>query len=550
MEISLLSTQHVIRHWPVVLSVVLGSGLYALAADAVTGGSESPAATATAASSPKFYVAEYRVTGATKLSELEQGEAVYPFLGPGRTADDIEGARAALEKAYKAKGFETVFVEVPVQTPRGGVVHLRVTEATIGRVRVNGARYFLPSQMLKNAPSLKPGSVPNFQAVQKDLLGLNQWPDRKVTPVLKAGAEPGTVDIDLNVEDKNPLHGSVELNNRNSLGTTDLRLNASVNYENLFQRGHSIGVSTQVAPQDTEEVAVYSGFYLARFAQFPDFTLLLQGTKQNSDVSTLGGTASVGRGDIIGARAIFNLPPGDGFYQSASFGFDYKDFGQFDVALDDGTILVATPPITYFPFTAGYSAGWAAEKTQTELNAAVTFSFRGLGSNTEEFDLNRFKARGSFIYLRADLAHTRELPGGFQLYGKVQGQASSQPLVSSEQFAGGGLGTARGYLEAEALGDNGILGSLELRSPSLLGWTKREDSEWRVYGFLEGGLLTIREPLPEQDSRFDLASIGFGTHMRLYDYFHGSLDVAFPLRDLTATQAGDVKLTFRLWSEF
>ena len=85
---------------------------------------------------------------------------------------------------------------------------------------------------------------------------------------------------------------------------------------------------------------------------------------------------------------------------------------------------------------------------------------RGLGSDDEEFDLNRFRARGSFFYLRGSIAHTHDLPAGLQMFGKVQGQVTGQPLVNSEQLAGGGLATVRGYLEAEAIGDNGVFGSL------------------------------------------------------------------------------------------
>ena len=490
---------------------------------------------------PSFYIREYRVTGSTKLSELERGEAVYPFLGPGRTTADIESARMALEKAYKAKGYETVAVEVPVNFPRSGVVHLRVVEMVVGRVRVEGARYFLPSQIMKSAPSLKPGTVPNFQAVQREMLALNQWPDRSVSPSIKAGAEPGTVDVDLKVEDKNPLHASVELNNRYSQFTSQLRLNSSVTYNNLWQRGHSVSFSAQMSPQEWSEVQVFSGSYTARFLDWPGFSLVLQGTKQNSNVSTLGGSAVVGRGETIGARAIFNLPPADGFYHSLSAGVDYKRYNQ--------TTFLGELPLEYYPVNIGYSAGWAGEKAQTELTAGVTFGLRGTGFSDEEFDQNRFKARSNFFYFRGDLAHTHELPGGAQLYAKVQGQASSQPLVSNEQFAAGGVGTVRGYLEAEALGDSGILGSVELRSPSLLG-TKRKDSEWRFYAFVEGGMLVLREALPEQDSRFELASIGLGTNVQIFEYFTGSLDIGFPLTSLTATQAGDSRLSFKVSAEF
>jgi hemolysin activation/secretion protein len=55
-----------------------------------------------------IYVAEYRVRGAKLLSATEVGEAVYPYLGPARTEAHIEQARAALEKAYHAKGYQTI----------------------------------------------------------------------------------------------------------------------------------------------------------------------------------------------------------------------------------------------------------------------------------------------------------------------------------------------------------------------------------------------------------------------------------------------------------
>lgn len=486
------------------------------------------------------------MSGANLLTELEKGEAVYPFLGPGRTGVDIEGARAALAAAYKAKGYETVLVEVPVPMPRAGVVHLRVTETTVGRLRVNGAKYVLPSQIRRHAPSLAPGTVPNFNDVQRDIAALNQLPDRVITPVLKAGAVPGTVDIDLNVEDKLPLHASIEINNRRSANTTDLRLNGSVTYNNLWNLGHSIGASVQLSPEDISQVQVFSGFYTARFPQWPNFSLLVQGTKQDSNVSTLGDSAVAGRGESLGARAIFNLTPAAGFVHSFNIGFDYKHYNQ---TLTAGASQTATP-ITYFPVTAGYSANWLGKKSQTELNASVNLGLRGAGSSDTELDNSRYKARGSFFYFRGDVAHTQELPGGAQLYGKVQGQASSQPLVSNEQFAGGGLGTARGYLEAAALGDDAIFGSFELRSPSLLGWAKRKNTEWRIYTFVEGGVLTLQQPLSEQQARFELASVGVGTRIQLFDHFHGSFDIGIPLTSQGGTKSGDALFTFRLWSEF
>ena len=503
-----------------------------------------------------LFIHEYRVLGAHHLPKIEVERAVYPFLGPGRGPADVEEARAALEKAFQSHGYQTVSVQVPPQNPANGIVVLRVVEATVGRLRVRNSRYFSLSKIKEEAPSLAEGSVPNFDEVSKDIVALNQMPDRRVTPNLKAGVIPGTVDIDLDVQDTFPLHGSVELNNRYSANTTPLRVNASASYNNLWQLDHTIGGSFQIAPEDPNQVQVYSGYYVARFPDCPWLTLIAQGVKQDSNVSTLGSIAVAGKGEIIGGRAIFTLPGETNFYHSFTLGFDYKHFDQI-------TVLSGLTPIYYYPISGNYSATWSDKDSLTVANAGVTLNIRGMGSTPSQFDFNRFNADADFIYLRGDVSHQHDLPGGFQIFGKIQGQVSDQPLVSSEQFAGGGLGTVRGYLEAEELGDDGMCGTLELRSPSFLGKAGDEANEWRIYLFADGGYLHLIEPLPQQDAGFALASFGVGTKVHFLNHFNGSLDAAVPLftqtvlsRDAsgaisqTQTAALDVRLTFRVWAEF
>src|SRR5512141_1442885 len=57
-----------------------------------------------------FDVLEYRVLGNTVLPAASIERAVYPHLGPGKSLDVVEQARMALEQAYHAAGYGTVFV--------------------------------------------------------------------------------------------------------------------------------------------------------------------------------------------------------------------------------------------------------------------------------------------------------------------------------------------------------------------------------------------------------------------------------------------------------
>ncbi len=499
-----------------------------------------------------FYIREYRVDGVKRLQKLEVEEAVYPFLGPARTPDDVEQARAALEKTYHDKGYQTVSVVVPQQDPRRGIVRLEVVENKVGRLRVNGARWFLPSQVKREAPSLAEGNVPEMKQVGKEITGLNRLADRRVTPVLRQGVEPGTVDIDLNVEDKLPLHGSLELNNRYSANTTPLRINGSVSYGNLFQLGHTGGLSLQVAPEDVDDALVYSGYYLARVSD--GLSLMATGTKQDSNVSTLGGGAVAGRGDIIGLRALFDLPTTQKFYQNVTLGIDWKNLEE-DIVLGNDVIAA---PIEYYPLSVNYNASWMGDKGFTALNTSLNFSLRGAGADEEDFANKRFNADGSYIYLRTDLAHTRDLDDGWQVFGKIQGQLASQALVNTEQFAGGGLDTARGYLEATVLGDNGVFGTVELLGPSLIGSsakspateTPTKTDEWRFYAFSDVGMVKLYDALPGQDSTYSLASFGIGSRANLYKHYNASVDVAFPLIEEADTDRGEVRVTFRGWADF
>src|SRR5215471_8594646 len=104
-----------------------------------------------------FDINEFRIEGASQLSSIEVESAVYPFLGPGRVLEDVERARAALEKAYTDKGYQSVSVIIPQQTVRNGVVVLKVREGMVGRLRVRGARYFSPRQVKELAPSVAEG---------------------------------------------------------------------------------------------------------------------------------------------------------------------------------------------------------------------------------------------------------------------------------------------------------------------------------------------------------------------------------------------------------
>ncbi len=115
------------------------------------------------------------------------------------------------------------------------------------------------------------------------------------------------------------------------------------------------------------------------------------------------------------------------------------------------------------------------------------------------------------------------------------------------------MDTARGYLEATALGDNGYFGTLELRSPSLIGAPDKNGAranEWRFHIFGDAGSVGIYDCPAGQQQQYNFASIGVGTRAKVQNHYNGALDVAMPLVEQANAPRGDVRVIFRGWADF
>ena len=498
----------------------------------------TPAA-APAAAPNKFQINEYLVRGNTLLGNVDIESTVEPYLGPDRSMNDVHAAQSALQKLYQAQGYQSVVVELPPQQVKNGVILLQVVENSIGRVRVQGAKYHSPQEIRDSVPALAEGTIPNFTQAQQQLSDLNrEQPGRQVIPLLSPGSMPNTMDVTLKVDDTNPWHGSVEVNNDHSADTPDLRTIANVSYNNLWQMGQTISASYIVAPQDTHATEVYALSYLAPLNA--NWSLLGSAYKSNSNANTLGGTTVLGKGNAVSFQATDTLPVLGDYTQMVSFGFSRKHFDQ-NITLGGQT---TEAPLTYYPLTAAYTGQHTGDQSTSSFTLTGNFGVRGAGSSNTAFDNQRYNARDNFADLHLDVNYTHTLFDNFILATRGSAQATDSPLVSSEQFAAGGMSSVRGYLSAEDTGDNGAIASVEVRTPSIHSWAGSWANEWRFHVFVDSARLMLIDPLPDQHGRFTLLSTGVGTQFTVFHYLSGDLEYAYPLRNGVETRAHDGHLLF------
>ena len=502
---------------------------------ALAGWTTAAGAAAGQAAGAKFDLWQFLILGNHVLPQTAVEAAVYPFLGPNRDVATAQQAAAALEKTYKSAGYETVYVYVPPQEVSNGTVRLQVTEGHLQWVHMHGARYFSERQIRAGLPALTPGQTPLLTALQTQLSKLNsQTADRFVTPVLNAGSKPGTVDVDLDVKDRLPLHGSLSYDNRHTADTTPNRLTAMVSYTNLWQRLDSISLLYQTAPANRQNATVEMANYQGHI---PGATGLaaLSYTHTSSNVLALGTLGVLGKGDIYGLHWQQPLPVTNTFSQSFDAGADYKSVRTEvfpDAPSSTGSSSASSAPVTapvrYINWSSVYSAAWRQPTRTITTSLGVDFGIDGIVNRTDTFDNARYDASPDYLYLRFAGGVLQALPGRFAVLGRVSGQWADSPLVNNEQFSLGGEDTVRGYLEAETLGDTGAAGTLELHSPDFGRFTRPVLSQLYLFGFVDAGVATLLDALPGQAYHVDLWSTGVGLQLAGPYGLNGSLDYAIP----------------------
>ncbi len=219
---------------------------------------------------PTFEVRGYRVEGNTALPQ-EKFAVLSNYTGQVGFARVREGL-GSVQLLYRDHGFVTASVTLPQQKLTNGIVRVKVLEGRLARIKVEGNRWFSTENVRRALPSLDTNVLLNTKWIQPELDRANQNQDRQIYPVIGPGLEPGTSDLTLQVKDRLPLHGHLEVNDKSTPGTPLLRLDTAVQYDNLWQRDHQLGFDYNFSPQemkpggapqfyDQPMVASYSGYY-------------------------------------------------------------------------------------------------------------------------------------------------------------------------------------------------------------------------------------------------------------------------------------------------
>jgi hemolysin activation/secretion protein len=111
--------------------------------------------------------------------------------------------------------------------------------------------------------------------------------------------------------------------------------------------------------------------------------------------------------------------------------------------------------------------------------------------------------------------------------------------------------SVRGYKESEVLGDDAIHSTLELRAPELGGVLWKEGKLLLTpFLFYDFASVSIKEPLPGQDSRQTIQGLGAGIRGMLTKYLEYEFDWGVALDSTDKVESGDQQFYFMVKGQF
>ena len=537
--------------------------------------------------SPRFEIRRFVFEGATLVTPAQLERATRPFLGPNRTFGEVQKALETVERVYSDAGWSAVQIVLPEQELERGEVHFQVTEAKIGRVLVEGNKFFNEANVRASVPAVAPGAAPNVQKIARNLRIANESPSKQTNVLLRSGQEEATVDAVVRVVDENPSKASITLDNSGVAQTGPLRVGLGYQNGNLFNRDHVLTLQYVGTPYQNKEpqqqpttfslvpsnrvLVLGAGYHIPLYGSGNSLDITAGWSNVNS--GTVQGLFQIsGAGGIFGVRYTQNLDRIGDYEHRILYAWDYRGYQSKGVRPVGGTIQIV-PDVTVHPVSLTYAGSYRRQSSDTSFSVGITQNLPGGNDGTgadfcnRDTDQNRGQGprngdscgNARYFITKWSFNHNQALRNDVQVRFAMNGQLTRDMLVSGEQFGIGGADSVRGYLERQITDDNGYRGTLEFYTPDFGGKTGISAARLRFVYFVDWGGTKRNRPGPAEIHGQHIGASGFGLrfsrgsnftlradYAMVFDEGGGNRGTAIAGNEFQGQGKGDGRLTFSM----
>jgi hemolysin activation/secretion protein len=539
-------------------TLITADGLHLILAQAPTSAAPAPAPAPVAppAAEPRFAIEKFTVRGATLITADGLQRILAPYIGKNKDFADVQKALEALERSYTSKGYSAVQVVLPEQDISDGEVEFDVVEAKIGKIVVEGNKYFDEANIRASLPQVQQGQPPNIYNISDNLRVANENPAKQTTVLLRSGAEEGQVDAVVRVSDERPNKLSMTLDNTGTAQTGIFRLGFGYQNANVWNRDHVLNAQYVTAPNDDDKTN-RMGLYPSKHVFIVGGAYRIPLYRQGDSLEFSAGYSNVnsgvvanlfnisGSGSIFSARYNHSLQKAGDLEHRLTYALDWRGY-QAAVKQVGVTGASLVPDVTVHPISLTYAGTYRKGETDSNFSVSVhqnlpggndggTGAFQGDPFITPARPTARAGANPRYFATRWSFNHNRALPRDWQFRFGMSGQLTRDTMIPGEQFGIGGADSVRGFLEREIVSDNGYRGTTEVYTPDLSKFVPISGARVRALAFYDWGAVRRIRPGGLELHGQHVSSAGLGVR------FSRGTNLSFRLDAATVTDSGGLQ---------
>lgn len=469
---------------------------------------------------PKFKVNKINFVGNTKIKTAVLQSFATDIVGHEIYFEDLLTYALKISRYYQSKGFLTSYAYIPAQEIKNGEVTVSIVESPVGDVDISGnhwARTWYLKNIVMGKKGLREGDIFNAQALQNALREVNQENYIKAQSTISKKDDKTAIKLD--VRDRFPLKFDFGWDDYGRTYTGEQRASFLLGLDNLTGFGDKIYGGAILS---TGSAGVLGGY---------EVPISPNGTKLSFDYSNsavrLGGPYKYlnvkGYSQSIGVKVSHPLIRNAKTDVVVYTGVDFVDADTKSKALNytmsDYKLIVIRSGVR--AITDDNHGRWLG-------NLGVDVGLPG-GKKDPRSD-----ADGTFVKIVAGVTRVQRLFGRVIGLLRLNGQYSPNQLYAVEQMQIGGPYTLRGYQPAELIGDWGVAGTAEVRTPIpgfkkiLPKKLKFIDDRVRLAAFYDFGFVKEHDGIYKYPQNF-LHSVGFGSYINVTDWISLQFGVGFPI---------------------
>ena len=376
-------------------------------------------------------------------------------MGEKRTMAQLRQTVDELTSYCRSHGYPAAAVYLPPQESTDGVVVLRVLPGRYDEIAIENKSRLRTPVARRIIAGLKTGDVITTERLETALYGVSDATGARAVGVLSPGREFGTSKLTVRIEDSKESNTVFYVENYGSPSTGRYRYGLQETLYDPSGTGDKVNLGTLISNGSLRNFYANYETVVGHGGSTLGIGVSRMNYKVGRELSPIGAEGNSLTLTLFGQAPLYHLTERSLMFR---YGYNYRnlndDITGFDLRGKKHTHSLYAG-LVGMQRSRGLMLNYTANLTVGSLGLDSDYS-RVLGALNHTED-------GTYAKLEADVTAVQQLGHSTDVMVKVSGQKASRNLDSSEEFYLGGPNGVRAYAQGEGTGDEGALGTAELR---------------------------------------------------------------------------------------